>query len=502
MTALTVLLLAAGAQAAPVLRVAAGPNAAALTTAVGQFRDDLGGVDNGTGGAFPSGRRQITWDDVPDAVAEPNAFPYNYFNDVAPRGAVFESVGNIGSQHQFRVSADAANPTSTAVRFGNVESSYSTIFQAFSGERLFAPRFATTLDVFFFVPGMSIPATVSGFGAVFADVDSSSTYIECYGIDGKKLSGSTVNVANNGLAFVGTSFNAGERVARVQMTLGKNPLQAGNVDGTAGVDVVALDDLVYGEPQADPSAFRFADAKVTGAEGGTATVSVVRSGRGPASVALAFGGGTATAGRDYTPAPGVLTFAAGETVKAVTVPLATDGAVEGDETVDLTLATPVGGALADPSKATLTILDRTPAPAPGPGPGSTPAPTPPGPALPVAAQGDRAAPRLVLAKTPKAMTRAAFLRGVGVAVTPSEASRLEVELLGRTGRATLARAGDLVLASRTLALGAGRRTVRLRPSARLVAHAARRFTATLRVTATDAAGNRAVATRKIAVRAR
>ena len=60
----------------------------------------------------------------------------------------------------------------------------------------------------------------------------------------------TVNTANNGLTFIGTSFNAGERVAKVIIRLGNSDLQSGNIDGTGGVDVVAMDDFIYGEPRA------------------------------------------------------------------------------------------------------------------------------------------------------------------------------------------------------------------------------------------------------------
>jgi hypothetical protein len=493
LTAMAVLLLSGTASAAPVIRFAAGANAAAIQTAVDQFRADLGGVNNGVGEAFPTGRREINWDGVPDASAEPNPLPFDFFNVTSPRGVVFQSVGNIGGQHQFRVSADSSNPTATPVRFGNIEPLYAVGFQTFTAERLFAARFANTIDVYFFLPGTKIPATVSGFGAVFADVDTTVSDIEYYAADGKKLSGSGVNVANNGLTFLGTSFNAGERVARVQMTLGTEPLKPGSVDGTAGVDVVTLDDFIYGEPQADPSSFRFADAHVAGAEGGSATVSVVRSGRGPASVGLALSGGSATANSDYTPFSGVLTFGLDETVKTVTIPLAQDNATEGDETVNLALSNPEGGAVTAPSSATLTIVDRPPAP-PAASP-ITPALTPPS----VTTQ-DRTPPAVVLGRAPTRMTRAAFLRGLTVAIAPNEPSSLEVELLGTTDRAALARARDVTIASRTLPLAAGKRTVRLRPARKLVLHAHRRFTARLRVTATDAAGNRTIVTRRIVVR--
>ncbi|MBS1792204.1 MAG: VCBS repeat-containing protein [Acidobacteria bacterium] len=252
--------------ASPVLRVAAGANAAAIQAAVDQFRTDLGGPNNGVGGSFPTGRREINWDGVADSFSEPNALPYNFFNANSPRGVVFHSIANIGGNHQFRVSASAAS--GTAVRFGNIDASYATIFQTFSSEKLFQARFSNEIEILFFVPGTNIPATVSGFGAVFCDVDSSNTFIEYYDPTGNKISGNSLNVANNGLSFLGTSFNAGERVAKVIIRLGNANLQSGNIDGTNGTDVVALDDFIYGEPRAmdyhagDFDGDGFADAAV------------------------------------------------------------------------------------------------------------------------------------------------------------------------------------------------------------------------------------------------
>ncbi len=244
-----VLLACAGsASAAAVIRVAAGANAAAIQAAVTQFRTDLGGVNNGVGGSFTTGRREINWDGVPDTVAEPNALPFNFFNVNSPRGVVFHSIANIGGNHQFRVSAN--NGSGTAARFANIDASYEFIFQTFSAQRLFQARFANEIEILFFIPGTNVPATVSGFGAVFCDVDSSNTFIEYYDPTGTKISGSSLNVANNGLSFIGTSFNAGERVAKIIIRLGNANLQAGNIDGTNSVDVVAMDDFIYGEPRA------------------------------------------------------------------------------------------------------------------------------------------------------------------------------------------------------------------------------------------------------------
>ncbi len=267
------LVCADSVSASAVIRVGAGANPAAIQAAVDLFRTDLGGVNNGVGSSFLSGRREINWDGVPDSFAEPNALPFNFFNVNSPRGVVFHSIANIGGNHQFRVSASAAS--GTAVRFGNIDASYSTIFQTFSSEKLFHARFSNEIEILFFIPGTNIPATVAGFGAVFCDVDGSNTFIEYYDPTGNKISGSSINVASNGLSFLGTSFNAGERLAKVIIRLGNSNLQSGNIDGTNGVDVVAMDDFIYGEPQAmdfhagDFDGDGFADGAVFRASAGT-----------------------------------------------------------------------------------------------------------------------------------------------------------------------------------------------------------------------------------------
>ena len=73
---------------------------------------------------------------------------------------------------------------------------------------------------------------------------------------------------------------------------------------------------------------------------GSAVVRVVREGgsRGALTVNYATGGGTATAGADYTPASGTFTFADGETSKTFLVPVANDGVTEPEETVNLSLS--------------------------------------------------------------------------------------------------------------------------------------------------------------------
>jgi hypothetical protein len=227
-------------------RSAAGQDAPAIQAAVDAFRADLGGANNGVGGSFPGGRREINWDGVPDAVAAPNALPADFFNVNSPRGAVFATPGA-----GFQVSAKEGV---AAVRFGTIDPTYAGTFQTFSPQRLFTALDATVTDVHFFVPGSNTPATVSGFGAVFTDVDRrGQTRVAYYNATGKRLGTFRVPPSpNGGLSFLGVSFRGGgdaDRVAWVRITSGTSPLAAGVTDGGRH-DLVAMDDFLYGEPQA------------------------------------------------------------------------------------------------------------------------------------------------------------------------------------------------------------------------------------------------------------
>lgn len=117
------------------------------------------------------------------------------------------------------------------------------------------------------------------------------------------------------------------------------------------------------------------------------------------------------------------------------------------------------------------------------------------------AQGDACDddPTIVLTGVKATTKRAKFLKGVRVSATPNEPVALEFELLATARAATLAQTFNLILARRALPLAATKRSVRLKPNRRLVG-SRKRFVARLRVTATDAAGNRTVVTKKLRVR--
>jgi hypothetical protein len=237
-----------------------GANPAAIQATIDGFRAQLG-ANNGVGGSFADGRREINWDGVPDNFAQPNVLPEDFFNVNSPRGVVFNALEyeTGAALNDFMVSADSSNPTSTAVEFGDIDASYGASFQPFSAQRLFHVRNASAMDVLFFVPGTTTPANVAGFGVVFTDVDSAAggdrSVVRCYGMDGRQVGAASSPAFNNGLSFVGMIANGGDRFARCNIEIGNRRLGGGAVDGVNGVDVVALDDFIYGEPRSILSIF-------------------------------------------------------------------------------------------------------------------------------------------------------------------------------------------------------------------------------------------------------
>lgn len=90
--------------------------------------------------------------------------------------------------------------------------------------------------------------------------------------------------------------------------------------------------------------------------GVTVTVNRVDGATGIVTVDFETSNGTATAGSDYTATTGTLTFNQGETSKSLFIPFVSDSVFEGDETLNVTLTNPTGGAvLGTPVTAVLTI---------------------------------------------------------------------------------------------------------------------------------------------------
>ena len=229
---------AGGGPPAVNVQQAAGTSAAAIQSAVDAYRADLGALNPNVAGSFGSGRREINWDGVPDAFAAPNLLPADFFNVNSPRGAVFATSGS-----GFQVSPNAGV---APIEFDNINPTYSSLFTVFSPQRLFTALGSRKLTVRFFEPGSTTPATSSGFGAVFTDVDRPGTKIAYFDTMGCRLARFDVPVSpgSETLSFLGVRF-LDDRVAMVRITSGNSRLGANE---TRGRDLVVMDDFIYGEP--------------------------------------------------------------------------------------------------------------------------------------------------------------------------------------------------------------------------------------------------------------
>jgi len=231
--------------AAPIVFEASGATPADIQTTVEDFRVFLGPLNANVAQSFPSGRREINWDGVPDAFSAPNNLPANFFNANSPRGAVFFTRGT-----GFQVSAKDVNPTNTPPLFGNLHPAFPLLFSVFSPQRLFTALDSNVTETLFFVPGSDTGATVTGFGSVFTDVNrGDSTKIEYFDAGGRLLFTRNVlpgTTSRKSLSFLGVAFDAGERVFLVRITSGNR------IPKTPTRDVVMMDDFIYAEPQALP----------------------------------------------------------------------------------------------------------------------------------------------------------------------------------------------------------------------------------------------------------
>ncbi|MGH7598535.1 MAG: hypothetical protein ACREOI_19435 [bacterium] len=213
-----------------------------ITAKVNEFRALLGDPNNGgQAGQKPSGRREVAWD---GAGAKPfnnrNDFPATFFNVNVKSGIVFTTNGT-----GFR---------NDSLLFAEINPTYGQEFKAFSQPVIFSAIGSNIINALPQVAGEPTPATVTGFGVVFSDVDrENKTSLEFFDKIGNSLGVYYAPVRSdaNGLSFIGVKYDAAV-VARVKITCGDGAIGAGVNDVTGGgtVDVVVADNFIYGEPQA------------------------------------------------------------------------------------------------------------------------------------------------------------------------------------------------------------------------------------------------------------
>jgi len=224
---------------------AAGATPTAIQGAADGFRIHLGTLNPNTPTSFESGRREVHWDEVPDADAAEGLLPHDYFNlPLAPlAGGILLSTPGIG----FQVSAAPGNPAGTAPTFGNLNATYASAFQRFSGERLLTALGSNIVDVTFVVPGTNSPALVRAFGTVFSDVDTSDAATLEFFSGPESLGVFSVLPSGGGLSFLGIDFGDNV-VSRVRIKAGQAAVGPNDLSNGGGSDVIVLDDFIYGEP--------------------------------------------------------------------------------------------------------------------------------------------------------------------------------------------------------------------------------------------------------------
>jgi hypothetical protein len=219
--------------------VTAGTANAALTA----FEAGIGAANNGTGPPKSIGFRTVNWDGVPEASSDPNHLTPDFFNTTSPRGLVLGTPGTA-----LEVSAASGG----GIGFGDINATYPSIFPAFSPPKVFSPIGSNVTELSFYAAGTQTPAAVRGFGAIFRNVEvASTTTVEYFDAAGRSLARVSAPVGTSGQAeFLGILF-PDPSVAKVEIATGTTAL--GPTDSPPATNVVALDDLVYSEPQPLPS---------------------------------------------------------------------------------------------------------------------------------------------------------------------------------------------------------------------------------------------------------
>ncbi|HEX8151439.1 MAG TPA: Calx-beta domain-containing protein [Pyrinomonadaceae bacterium] len=226
-----------------------------------------------------------------------------------------------------------------------------------------------------------VPGTLQFSAATYSVTEENTSVTISVSRDGGSDGAVSVNYAtSNGTAAAGSDYTSaggtlnfaeGESTKTFSVTVNHDTLDepdetvnltlsnpgGGATLGPQGTAVLTITD------NDDQPTLQFSPATYTVGEGaGSATITVTRTG-GTNAVTVSYAtstGGTAAAGSDYTAiAAATLTFAEGETSKTFDVSVSDDTLDEPDETVNLTLSSPGGGAtLGSQSTATLTITDN------------------------------------------------------------------------------------------------------------------------------------------------
>lgn len=206
-------------------------------------------------------------------------------------------------------------------------------------------------------------------GVEYSSTDGSASSVSDYGAVAATLTfadGETIKTFD--VPIVDDNIYEGDETVFLSLA---NPSGGAGLGGQTSTTLNILDNEIR-----SPGSVHFENQAYSVTEGGSLTITVIRTGGSDGDIAVELNStdGTARAGSDYTAVSTVLQFVGGETSKSVTFSSINDNVVESTENLKLNLSNPSGGAtLSVPADATITITDndRAPPPSGGGGGGST-----------------------------------------------------------------------------------------------------------------------------------
>jgi autotransporter-associated beta strand protein len=203
--------------------------------------------------------------------------------------------------------------------------------------------------------GTAAPLTINGAGTVTLTSGNVVTVTVANG-------GTPLGAGDYTLISKGTNGGVVAGTAPASVTVNGNGIAGGTL---ASLEITGQQLVLHVVQQ--PGTLQLSSATYSAGEGGgSINLDVTRTGGsgGAVSVGYMTGGGTATPVSDYAAATGTLNWMAGDSAnKTINIPVTDDSLYEGNETFNVTLSSPVGGAtLGALSTATVTINDNDTAP--------------------------------------------------------------------------------------------------------------------------------------------
>ena len=221
-------------------------------------------------------------------------------------------------------------------------------------------------------PGISIsdagvvePATGTApavFNVVLSNKSASSVSVNFATADGSATAGTDYQ-SNSGTVVFSPGETSKQVAVQVNADALSEPVETFLLNLTSPTNGTIADAQGIGTiAPANAASIGFSATSYTVAESSHfLAITVTRSGdtSTAASVQYQTSDASATYHSDYTPALGLLAFAAGETSKAFNVLVNEDGYTEGDETFNVSLTSATSGFISGPSTVPVTITDST-----------------------------------------------------------------------------------------------------------------------------------------------